>query len=168
MSVEPQYFFNSALPLPELAAALNSKIGCMLKPYRGDETDYLTKLFGIEFSLGGHELDNDRDLDFESFQYCVDLRTTGSAGDRRPIQLPLLLAIACLLHSEPGYAGIVVYDAQVLLARYVERGTGPDRTIVDVLSDTSPVDYENHLHAVWSRCPSFGKPVNENEQGRSR
>jgi hypothetical protein len=70
----------------------------------------------------------------------------------------LLLTIVYVLHDRLGYAGIVVHDLQILLARYMERDSGTDKRFVDVLSDTSPLDYESHLHAVWSRCPSFGKP----------
>jgi hypothetical protein len=158
VSVELQYFFNSPLPLPELAAVINCELGCELKPYQGDETDYFTKLLGIDFSLGSDRFENDRELDFESFQYYVDLRTSWGAAGRRPYQLPLLLAIVYVLQHRLGYAGIVVYDMTKLLARYVERGSGPDRQFVDVLSGTSPLDYEGHLHAVWRRCPSFGKP----------
>lgn len=155
MSVELQYFFNSPLPLPELAAVLNNELGCALKPYQGSESDYFTTLFGIEFSLGDHDLENDGELDFESFQRYVELRTSWGAAGRRNIQLPLLLAIVAVLQDRLGYAGIAVYDLQLLLARYLER----DQVFVDVLSGTSLLDYESHLGAVWSRCPRFGKPA---------
>lgn len=132
---------------------LNRELGCALAPYQGDETDYFTTLQGIEFTLTGHHFDNDGQLDFESFRYFVELRTSYGAAGPRPIQLPLLLAIASVLQDRPGYTGILVYDMQILLARYTQRGSGPDRRIVDVLSGTPLHDYETHLHAVWSRCP---------------
>jgi hypothetical protein len=146
---------------------LNRELGCGLKPYQGNETDYFTTLLGIELSLRGNQFGNDGEIDFESFQYLVDLRTSWGAGGRRSIQFPLLLAITQVLHGQCGYAGILVYDLQVLLARYVERGAGPDRRFVDVLSGTSPLDYESHLHAVWSRCPWFGKPRAESQENAS-
>lgn len=157
MSVDLQYFFNSPLRLAELAEVLNGELSCTLKPYQEDETDYFTRLLGIEFSLSGHQFDNDRDLDFDNFAYYVDLRTSWGASARRNIQLPLLLMIASVLQDRLGYPGILVYDIQTLLARYEQRGTNADRTFVDVLSGTSLLDYESHLRAVWSRCPHFGK-----------
>ncbi|MGP4021253.1 hypothetical protein [Saccharopolyspora sp. 5N708] len=103
----------------------------------------------------GHDFENDGELDFESFQRYVELRTSWGAASKRNIQLPLLLAIANVLQDRLDHAGIAVYDVQILLARYVER----DGMFVDVLSGTSLLDYESHLRAVWSRCPRFGKPA---------
>ncbi|GAA0245018.1 hypothetical protein GCM10010492_50450 [Saccharothrix mutabilis subsp. mutabilis] len=159
MGIELQYFFNSPLPLPELAAVLDHELGCAFKPYQSDEPAYSTTLLGMGVSLGRHDFENDCELDFESFQYYLDLQTSAGMGDRRPVQLPLLLAITHVIHRRLGYPGILVYDLQILLARYEQRGSGPDHTMVDTLSGTSPRDYENHLHTLWNRCPpGFGRP----------
>lgn len=126
MSVDLRYFFSSPLPLADLAGVLNREPGCEPSPNQGDETDYFTTLLGIEFTLSGHHFDNDGQLDFESFQYHVDLRTSWGAAILRPIQLPFLLVIGYVLHHRLGYTGIV-YDMQILIARYVARGSGPDQ-----------------------------------------
>jgi hypothetical protein len=147
VSITVEYYFSSPRTMPDLADELNGALACELKPFAGDETDYLTRVLGMEFHLEPHEDENDGDLEFAVYDHSVRIRTSGSAGHCRPIQLPAMMSVAHLMQHRLGYAGMLVFNLGVLLAKY------EPVTFVDTLSGTSLNDFPAHLAAVTSRLP---------------
>lgn len=155
MSVVIDYFFNYPKDLQELAADINTTLGCNLSPYEGDPQDYFSRFLSMEFSLSSSEyLVNDRELDFENFRYELGFRTPWGGADARPIQLPAILLVIYALHRWLGITGMLVYDVQILLARYVEREIdGAGRRLFDVISSTPFLSFQAHLDIVKRRLP---------------
>jgi hypothetical protein len=147
VSVTTEYYFNAPHDLPALAEELSGALGCDLKPYKGDEKDYFARFMGMEFSLGPCDLESDGELEYESFAYEVSFRTSWGAAHWRPIQLPTLLCVVKVLQQRFEYEGMLVYDLDVLLARY-EKPTFADR-----LSGTTLDDFATHLEIVKARIP---------------
>lgn len=146
MSVTIEYYLNSSLELPVLAEQLNGALGCELKPFAYNEREYLTRFMGMQFSLEPYEEENDGELEFEAYNHQLTFTTSGSAAHWRPIKLPTMLAVVHVLQQRFGYAGMLVYNLCILLARY-------DEQFVDILSGTSPTDFTAHLTAVITRLP---------------
>jgi len=119
-----EYYFNSPLELPALAAQLSAELGCDLRPYKGDEEEYYDRFVGMEFSLEPNDFENDGELSW--------LRCCASCA-------------CCTTASK--YGGILVHDLDVLLARY----EAP--TFVDTLSGTSMDDFAAHLTVLTARIP---------------
>ncbi|HEY4019272.1 MAG TPA: hypothetical protein VGM75_11330 [Pseudonocardiaceae bacterium] len=157
MSVTVDYFFNSPLELPALAEQVNMALGSALVPQEGFPHNYLTWFMGMEFSLDTVQglLEDDRDLDFTSFRYSCGTRTIGS-NQMRQIQVPVMLSVIQVLQWRADLGGILVYDVQTLLARYVRKdppvsARSVEVPFLDVLSDTDLGDFERHLAAVSGR-----------------
>jgi hypothetical protein len=146
VSITIEYYLNSSLELPALAEQLSSALGCDLKPYEGNENDYFARFMGMELSLEPYTEENDGDLEFEAYNHQLSFRTSWGGAHWRPIQLPTMLAAIYVLHQRFGYTGMLVYDLDILLARY-------DEQFVDTLSGTSLTDFTAHLTAVTSRLP---------------
>lgn len=147
MSVTTEYYFDAPLELPALAKQLSDALGCDLRPYEGDEKEYFTRLMGMELTLDPCDFENDGELEFESFAYALSFRTSWGAAHWRPIQLPTLLCVVRVLHDRFQYDGMLVYDLDVLLARYDKP------TFTDRLSGTTLDDFSTHLTTVQSRVP---------------
>jgi hypothetical protein len=63
----------------------------------------------MEFSLRTtSHLENDREVDFESFQYILNFRTAVGAAGARPIQLPAIALVVFALHRRLEIAGMLV------------------------------------------------------------
>jgi hypothetical protein len=144
VSVTIEYYFNSPLELPALAEQLNVALGCHLMPFQDDTREYLTRLMGMPFELKPCDFENDGELEFESYTHSVRFRTRGRQG-LQEIQLPALLCVAAVLQKRLEYDGMLVYDVDVLLARY--------KNFVDILSGTALDDFPAHLAAVQARVP---------------
>lgn len=137
MSVTVEYYFRSELSLPDLAAQISAPLGC--RPSLRD-----TLLLGTRLTLGRCEEENDGELEFESYNHELVMRTSGRHF--RATLIPTMLSVVRVLQELFGYHGMVVYNLAVLLARY-------DETFVDTLSGTSLSDYLAHLTAVIHRVP---------------
>lgn len=148
MSVNITYFFNSEATLPELSTLLNRILGCRFKPYQGNESDLFCHFLSLETSLGTTDhLVNDRDLDFESYRYELDTRTPAGDGDLREVQFGLMTMLPSLLELRGGItSGILVYEVQLLLARYEMR----EGKFFDALSNR-PVTFPDHFDRVSQR-----------------
>ena len=144
MSINIGYFFNSDESLPALAQHLDRVLGCHFEPYEGDDSDLFCRVFSLETSLCAHHLEDDGELDFTSYRYEFDTRTPAGAGDFRQIQLGLMALLPSVLQLRAGVTGgILVYDAQRVLARYEMR----DGTFFDTVSNR-PVTFPEHFHHV--------------------
>ncbi|HET9493060.1 MAG TPA: hypothetical protein VFR15_02400 [Chloroflexia bacterium] len=154
MSVHISYHFNYPKDLRGLAADINTWIGCNLSPYDGNELDsYYARFLGMEFSLRSAEgYVNDGELDLENFSYQLGFRTPVPDAGMRPTQLPAILVVVYALHHSLGITGMLVYEVESLLARYVEREIdGYGRRLFDVLSETPFISFPAHLNIVRKR-----------------
>lgn len=151
MSVTVEYYFWCDLPLPDLTERVSAPLGC--SPPLED------RLFlGTRLTLERYEEETDGELDFESYNHSISLRTSGPRF--RPTLLPTMLSVIHVLQELFGYNGMLVYNLAILLAKY-------DKTFVDTLSGTSLTDYPAHLAAVVSRLPdTHGLHVSAADGGR--
>lgn len=150
MGISVEYYFNSGLALPELAQQLNAPLGSRLAPFHDDQPagEHIGRTAGLQTELDHNIHEDDGELAFGAYRYQLALHTSGGPARLRPIQLPVMLSIVRVMHELWGYDGMLVYDVDVLLARY-EPGT-----FVDMVSGTHLGDFVPHLTAVWSRLPS--------------
>jgi len=124
VSVTFDYYFNSDKSLDQLQSEINSWLGCDLAPYATDPEDLFARFLGMEFSLGTHSLDNDRDLDFESFRYEIGIRIPVPDWEVRDLAISAMVLVILILYRRLNIsAGIFVFDVQKLLGRYEERKT---------------------------------------------
>ena len=121
MSVNVSYFFNSDQNLKDLTKEINGWIGSNLLPYEGNEEDLFCNFLGMELSFGTHELDNDRELDFENYIYQIDIRIPWGNAALRDIQTATVAFIAKVLYRRMKITGMLVYDVQIILAKYEEK-----------------------------------------------
>jgi hypothetical protein len=153
MSLTINYYFNYPKSLPELAEEVNAHLGCSLAPYEGDAQDLFDYFLGMEFSLSSAQgLENDGELNFESFQYEISFRTPLWNAGIRPIQLAAMACIIYALHHYKGITGMLVYDRQALLARYEEHDI-PEygKSLYDMVSETPFVRLAEHLDILKKR-----------------
>jgi hypothetical protein len=118
MSISIDYFFNHHLSLQGLASQVNVWLGCALGPYDTDPSDLYTRFLGMEMTLSEHTLEDDGELNFQHFKYCIGIRIPAPDADFRSIQLPVMAYVAYALYRCMLIIGMLVYDLQVLLARY--------------------------------------------------
>jgi hypothetical protein len=153
MSIHVDYFFNHEDDLAAVARKANTWIGCSLAPYEGRANDLFCRFLGMELSLSTHTFENDRDLDFENYTYCLSSRTPIPDWDLRITQVPAMAFIAYALYFRMNLKGMLVYDVQHLLARYEDRldlkGSGTE-TMFDAVSGEF-VLFPRHLIALDSR-----------------
>jgi hypothetical protein len=154
MSICIDYYFNHPHDLSDLAQEINGWVGCSLSPYEGNPEDLFCRFFGMELSLSKHTLENDDELNFEDFTYQLGIRTPMPDADLRAMQLPALALMACALYRRLQITGMLVYDVQVLLARYEERLDSElnETGLFDVVS-AEFVRFPAHLETLNRRSP---------------
>ena len=121
MSITVDYFFNYPEGLAAIAELMNKSLGCSLSPYKGDSQDMFSRFLGMELSLSSHDFENDKDLNFEEYAFYLSLRTPMGLAALRGMQLSAMAYIAYVLYFGFKITGMLVYDGQILLARYEER-----------------------------------------------
>jgi hypothetical protein len=153
MSICVDYFFNHEDELPALTRKINGWLGCCLAPYEGNPQDLFSRFLGMELNLGRHSLENDRDLNFADYTYCLGIRTPIPDADLRRMQIPATVLIAQALFIQIALKGMLVYDVQHLLARYEGRldvkGSGTEE-MFDVVSGEF-VALPRHLDVLINR-----------------
>jgi len=161
MSFSINYFFNSDKSLSELVAEINEVIGCSLILSAGSP-EYSTAFpfFGMEFSLclnptSDYEGYVDAgELKFSQYNYDLDLTTYWGQADARPTQLPIMLSIVYMLHRRLGIMGMLVYDIQILLAKYEERQIEENLCVLyDIVTETKFLRFADHMEAIQKRLP---------------
>ena len=155
MSVHICYYFNYPKDPQELASDINMWIGCNLSPVDDDKDYFHSRYLSMQFSLSPQDgLLNDGELDFENFGYQLCFRTAVGTANARPIQLPALLIIVYALHHSLGIAGMLVYDVEKLLAKYVEREVDSyGKMLFDVVSNSPFIGFGAHLDLVRKQLP---------------
>jgi hypothetical protein len=152
MSITVDYFFNYADNLAAVAEQVNMSIGCSLLPYQGDPNDLYCRFFNMDLNLEEPKFENDGDLNFEDYEFHLSLRTSVGMAPLRPIQIPAMASVVYALCVHSHITGMLVFDGQVLLARYEER-TDPEFG-EDSLYDTVSggfVRFPLHLNTLESR-----------------
>ncbi|WP_375505809.1 hypothetical protein [uncultured Nostoc sp.] len=154
MSCTINYFFNYPQDLAQTAKDINECLGCSLAPYLGNTDDWFDIFLSMEFSFGEQRLGNNGELDFENFRYGIDFRTAAGASAARPIQLPAIAAVVYAFYYQLGITGILVFDVEILIARYEERDI-PDwgKGLYDVVSNNPFVGFGAHLRLLEQRMP---------------
>lgn len=118
MSVTFDYFFNANKPLRELAAELNGFLGCSLAPYEGDVAEFYCRFLSMEFTLDHHDLENDRDLNFKDFTYCLGVRIPSPDNDLLAIATQTMVSVAYVLHIRLSiHKGMLVREVQTPIAK---------------------------------------------------
>jgi hypothetical protein len=154
MSITIDYFFNYSNDFPELTRNINAWLGSSLAPYEGDAEDLFCRFLPMEFSLSTHDLENDDELDFENYKYELGFRVPAPDADLRTIQLPAITLVAYTLYRQMKITGMLVYDAQTLLARYEERVEPENNTleIYDIVSGEF-ASFPKHFETLQKRLP---------------
>ena len=152
MSICIDYFFNHSHDLSALAQEINDWVGCSLSPYEGNPEDLFCRFFGMELSLSKHTLENDRELNFEDFTYQLGIRIPIPDANLRAMQLPAIALMAYALYRRLKITGMLVYDVQILLARYEERFDSElnEAELFDVVSGEF-IRFPAHLDALNRR-----------------
>ena len=165
MSATINYFFNYNGSLLELASATNTWLGCNLAPYEGNQELFFSRFLSMEFSLSSADhLENDGELDFENFQYELGFRTPVPDATARPIQLPAILVVVYALHRSLDITGLLVYEVDIPLARYVEQEIdGYGQRLFDVISGTPFVSFQSHLGIVARQLPQDWQDFYDNQ-----
>lgn len=144
MSITIDYFFNFEGNLEDLTAKVNSCLGSNLQPYDGNSNDLFDRFLSMELSLSTHTLENDTDLNFEDFQYEIGIRNSVPDGDVRDMVSTVMGLIPSLLYRRGDIKeGILIYDVQILLARYTER---IEDSITGLFDEVSGVFVESPRH----------------------
>ncbi len=157
MSVSVDYFFNASETLSSLAAQANDCLGCLLVPEQDNPEVYVARFLGMDLALSQTgDYVNDHELDFENFEFELSFTTWASHPILRPIQLASMVVSIYALHCFFGITGILVYDMNTLLARYVELEVEDHgRQLYDLVSRTAFINYPDHLAIISSRLPSL-------------
>jgi hypothetical protein len=154
MSITVDYFFNFDARLATVAEQINSSIGSSLLPYQGVPNDFYCRFLGMDLDLQKPEFENDGELNFEDYSFHLSLRTSVGMAPLRPIQIPAMAFMVLALGFRSHVTGMLVFDGQILLARYEERlhpELGEER-LYDIVSDEF-VAFPSHLNALASRLP---------------
>jgi hypothetical protein len=149
MSICVDYFFNHPSELPALAQEINNWVGSSLLPYQGDPEDFFGRCLAMELDLSKHSLENDGELDFQDFKYQLGIRSPLPEADLRTMQIPALVLIAYALFRRMGIAGMLVYDVQILLARYEIRVEDGLDELFDLVSN-KVVPFPDHFESLSS------------------
>ena len=152
MSVCVDYFFNHPSKLSSLAEQINGWIGCSLSPYEDNPEDLFSRFLGMELTLSKHALENDRELNFEDFDYRIGIRSPIPDGDLRSMQVPAMALIAYTLFRRMSIAGMLVYDVQTLLARYELRVENGLDELFDLVSNRI-VRFPDHVESLVKDLP---------------
>ncbi len=149
MSITIDFFFNHPDNLAETAKSINGWLGCSLMPYEGDEEDLFCRFLAMEFSLSEHGLENDRDCNFEDYKYELGFRVPAPDGDLRIMQVSAIALVIYTLFSRMGITGMLVYNVQLLLAKY-EKRTMPESDVIGLFDTVSNefVSFPKHFLAL--------------------
>lgn len=152
MSFTVGYYFNTDQPLRDFAARVNGLLGCSLSPYEGNDTDFFCRFLAMEFTLGHNELVSDRDLNFDDYGYCLDVRIPSPDNDLLAIAIPTMMGVAYVLHARLGiHDGLLVWDAQRAIAKYgMRRNEQNDELWYDSVTERA-VTYPDHWSHVLNR-----------------
>lgn len=152
MSVSIDYFFNYSDDLTELVKNINTWLGCSLVPYGDNSDDLFCRYLGMEFSLSKHNLENDRELDFENYKYEIGFRVAAPDADLRVLQLPAIVLIIYTLFSRIKITGMLVYDVQNLIAKYEERFNAESNSfeLYDTIS-AEFIKFPNHFEVIHKK-----------------
>ncbi len=165
MSVSLGYYFNAEKDLPELVADCNQWIGCHLEPTIGaPETAYSAFFNSVSLDLSLNTFNPQYDpfgaptqdgaIPFSRYKYELDVTVYGGQDDMQPIMLPTMLSAIYVLHRRLGIRGMLVFDAQILLAQYEEIALRPDfKTLSDKLSGTNLLPFNVHCAALMKALP---------------
>jgi hypothetical protein len=154
MSITVDYFFNYPGTISATGDLINESIGSRLSPYEGDANDLYCRFLGMELNLLPQTFENDGELNFQDFCFHLSFRTSLGAASLREMQLPGMALIAYSLLCAHGFGGMLVFDGQVLLARYEERHdpkTGANR-LFDTVSNEFVI-FPHHLSTLEQRVP---------------
>lgn len=157
MSIWIDYFFKSDESFEQLRKDINSSLGCNLVSSEEDTENSGGRIFGMELSFMTHTLESDAELNLEDYKYEIGLTTYWGSADLREIQVSLVAFIANLLYRRMRInEGMLVYDAQRLLAIYEEK-LNPEiseKGLFDIVSNKFVV-FPNHLidlhNLAWNR-----------------
>jgi hypothetical protein len=153
MSITVDYFFNFDGTLAELALKVNAVLGCSLAPYEGSSGDRFDRFLSMELSLGTRTMENDGVLDFEDYEFEIGIRNPAPDGDLRELVPSAMLLVSTLLQRRCDItAGMLVYDCQVLLARYIEKQYAGKSGIYDEVGQKL-VSFPEHITDIYSRIP---------------
>jgi hypothetical protein len=150
MSITVDYFFNFSGDLTDLVKLIKENIGCSLVPYQGD---LFSRFLGMELSLSKHIFENDGELNYEDYAFLLSLRTPMGLAALRSLQVPAMAYMAYVLYWGCRIKGMLVYDGQILLARYEKR---LDEIAGAALYDTVSNEFINfpfHLDSLGKRLP---------------
>lgn len=152
MSITIDFFFNYPNNPTETAKSINDLLGCSLMPDEDDQEVFFCSFLAMEFLFSEHSLENDRDCVFEDFRYQLGFRTFVPDNDLQIMQLPAITLIIYTLFSRMGITGMLIYDVQLLLARY-EKRTIPENGVIglyDTVSDEF-VNFPRHFLTLQER-----------------
>ncbi len=122
MSVSIDYFFNSEKSFEQLVKELNALLGFNLTFSETDEEIAGERLFAMPLDFCTQTLENNGDLNFQDYKYQIGFTTYWGSADLRDIQVSMISFIAKFLYLRLEISeGMLVYDGQRLLARYVEK-----------------------------------------------
>ena len=154
MSITVDYFFNYPEGLAAIAELMNKSLGCSLSPYKGDSQDMFSRFLGMELSLSSHDFENDKDLNFEEYAFYLSLRTPMGLAALRGMQLSAMAYIAYILYFGFKITGMLVYDGQILLARYEEQvdSEAGENWLYDTTSKQF-VTFPEHIDKLRKRVP---------------
>jgi len=162
LSITVDYFFNSDKNLTELALEFNLWVGSSLVPYQGDEGDYFGRFLGMELDLSTHDFENDGECNYEDFKYHLCLRTSFGIADLRIMQIPVMIFIAYCIYRRMELIGLLVFDGQIVLARYEERFNKQiDAPDLYDLEAGEFVDAPHYVDALLSRISKVFEPRGE-------
>ncbi len=148
MSITIDFFFNYGGNIESLLKDLENWVGCYFLPYENNPDDLYCRFLGMELSFSEHELENDRDLDFENFKYEIGIRTPIPDADFRTQQLLTMASLTYAMYRRLQISGILVFDLQSLLARYEIHG----EKLFDTISK-KVVEYPEHLSNLFKVIP---------------
>lgn len=154
MSITIDYFFNHSDDLPVLAKNINAWLGCSLVPYEGDPEDLFCRFLAVEFTLSKHDFENDGECNFEDYKYELGFRVPVPDGGLRIMQLPAIALVTYTLYRRMNIVGMLVYDVQILRARFEERLNTEDNSLE--IYDTVSAEFVNfpaHFETLGKRLP---------------
>jgi hypothetical protein len=165
MSITVDYYFNWPGTLSELAAQFHLWIGSDLQPYEGDPENLYCRFLGMEFSLYEHDLENDRELNFEDYRFEAGIRTPIPDNDFRQLQVITMASLVYALYRRLGISeGILVHETELLLARYEQRPvTNREVGLFDSVSGEF-VKYTQHMMSLMARIPKGTFRFESNEE----
>jgi hypothetical protein len=153
MGISINYFFNWSGDLNQLAAQFRSWVGCNLQPYEDDSETLNCYFLGMDFSLYEHDLENDPGLNFEDYRFKAGIWPL-SDDNFRSLQLITMASLVYALYRRLGIGdGILVFDVDLLLARYEQRPvSNREEGLYDSVSGEF-VKYPQHMLSLMVRIP---------------